>query len=468
MPIEPGAHVNPSVRLVQPLGKGGMGSVWIAEHLSLQTQVVVKFMSAELAKDARNVQRFAREAAAASQVKSPHVVQMFDHGVTSENVPYIVMELLEGKDLAHHIVARGRLAPGEVATVLTQICKALSKAHEKGIVHRDIKPENIFVVEGDELYVKLLDFGIAKGTGALSNHTGTGSMIGTPYYMSPEQILGAKTIDYRADIWSLGIVAFEALTGRKPLEADTIGALAVKIHGGQLPQPSQYGLPATVDAWFARACASDPNARFQSAKEMAHTFTMAIGGNPSMQMSALPTLPTNSAPVAHSQSSGWGATPPPSQRPPVVLAGPSPPPPPPAYSPSTHFESSATPPPEPAKRSRAPLFIVLAVVLLALGVGGFALVTKLSDPPTSAGKGAEEPTPAEAPSKKKKKAKSVGTGETNEEPPTKAPEPDNTAKKPAPPASTTAPAWTPPPLPPPIKTASPPSTAKKNNDDDIK
>ena len=177
----PGTMVTPTVRLVRPLRSGGMGSVWVAHHQGLQTQVAVKFLSAELASDPTSVARFAREAAAASQVKSPHVVQTFDHGVTSEGLPFIVMELLEGEDLTRRLQG-GPLAPPTVAQIVTQIAKALTRAHEKGIVHRDIKPDNIFLcgVEGDELYTKLLDFGIAKGgleVNTASGKTATGSLI---------------------------------------------------------------------------------------------------------------------------------------------------------------------------------------------------------------------------------------------------------------------------------------------------
>jgi len=360
--IAVGTHVTPTVRLLRPLGAGGMGSVWVAEHLALQTHVVVKFMSTELARDKSNVERFAREAAAASQVKSPHVVQMFDHGVTQDGVPFIVMELLEGHDVMFHLKQRGRFLPQEVATIVVQTCKALSKAHEKGIIHRDVKPENIFALEGDELFVKLLDFGIAKASGALSSHTGTGAMIGTPFYMSPEQIVGAHGLDYRADLWSLAIVAFELLTGKKPFEADTIGGLAVQIHNPATPRPSQFAndLPLAVDAWFMRACARSADERFQSAKEMAQAFVDAVGG----MSASMIRLPSHvAATQASQQSGGWGATPPPSQphEPPqvpqlqatglpVAAQFPAPPPPPPPRQPA----SLPPPAPLPAPRHNMP------------------------------------------------------------------------------------------------------------------
>lgn len=285
---EVGLMVTPGVRLVRPLSEGGMGSVWIADHLSLHTEVVVKFMSTDLLKSPEAVQRFAREAAAASQVKSPHVVQMFDHGVMDTGVPYIVMELLEGHDLGHYIDVHGKIPPVEIVGIVAQLSRALGKAHGAGIVHRDIKPNNIFLCDagGGELFVKLLDFGIAKSSELSKNAalvgstTRTGSFVGSPFYMSPEQVIGAKTIDYRTDLWSLGVVAYEALTGEKPFFAETVGGLALKIHRDPLPVPTRVNrdLPIGVDAWFARACAREPTERFASAKEMADALSVAITG----------------------------------------------------------------------------------------------------------------------------------------------------------------------------------------------
>ncbi len=275
--------VTPNVRLVRPLGEGGMGAVWVADHLALRTQVVVKFISDSLKANDEARERFSREAAAAAQVKSPHVVQTFDHGVTEDGRPYIVMELLEGKDLARHLDAMGRVTPETTLEIVVQLARALDRAHERKIIHRDIKPGNIFVCEtGPELFVKLLDFGIAKGVDApkIDSNTKTGSMIGSPFYMSPEQILGSKGVDHRSDLWSLGVVVYEAMTGNKPFDAETMGGLAIKIHSEPLPSPSKDApwIPPQVDEWFARACSRDVSARFNSAREMAEALAQAIGG----------------------------------------------------------------------------------------------------------------------------------------------------------------------------------------------
>lgn len=282
--LEPGMMVTSNVRLERSLGAGGMGRVWIAEHLSLKTRVVVKFMTEELTKTGEGRVRFEREAAAASQVRSPHVVQTFDHGVMADGVPYIVMELLEGRDLEDLLSAEGAQPPSFVRDMIQQLCRALEKAHQVGIIHRDVKPSNVFLCDAGsgELFVKLLDFGIAKGTGAskVADVTQTGLLMGSPLYMSPEQIVGAKTIDQRSDIWAVGVLAFQALTGRRPFEAETIGALALKIVNEPLPLPSALrpDLPPEVDAWFARACDRKAEQRFQSAKEMSDAFVIALSG----------------------------------------------------------------------------------------------------------------------------------------------------------------------------------------------
>jgi eukaryotic-like serine/threonine-protein kinase len=275
--------VTPSVKLVRPLGEGGMGSIWVADHLALRTQVVVKFIASDLKSSKEALDRFSREAAAAAQVKSPHVVQTHDYGVTEQNVPYIIMELLEGQDLGVHL-EQGRMRPELVLEVVAQLARALDRAHERGIVHRDIKPGNIFLCDGGsgDVFVKLLDFGIAKGVESprIDSATKTGSMIGSPFYMSPEQILGSKGIDHRSDLWSVGVLVFEALTGTKPFDAETMGGLAIRIHSEPLPLPSAIdpNLPQSLDAWFQRACARNVEERFRTARELAEALASALGG----------------------------------------------------------------------------------------------------------------------------------------------------------------------------------------------
>lgn len=280
--LRPGVFVTKAVRLLRPLAQGGMGKVWVAEHLSLGTQVVVKFMSPEIALLPGALERFTREAAALAAVKSPHVVQVFDAGLTESGVPYIVMELLDGEDLAHHLAHGGPMPVADVVRVVVQVGKALAKAHRIGVVHRDIKPENIFLCRDDaepgEPLVKLLDFGTAKlAETSTSLHT-TGTLTGTPYYMSPEQILGLPT-DPRTDLWSLGVVVFEALSGVRPFDGGSLGAITLAIHS---PPPSLMvvapHLSPTLDAWFQRACAKELEARFATARGAIDAFVEAATG----------------------------------------------------------------------------------------------------------------------------------------------------------------------------------------------
>ena len=305
--------VTPSVRLVSPLGSGGMGAVWLADHTALNTRVVVKFMLGGLDSSTTARARFKREAEAASQVKSPHVVQTFDYGVTSDGVPFIVMEHLEGRDLGQEILANGPLDPARVVAVVAQVSKALAKAHGANVIHRDFKPDNIFLCHqdaDDELFVKLLDFGIAKAYTSegqeitLDGQTKTGQVVGTPFYMSPEQVTAQKVVDLRSDLWSLGIVAFEALTAKRPFDGPSFGALAVKIATGQAPKPSDVNpnLPPSVDEWFAKACAREPGKRFSTARELSDAFRAAFEG-----VVSLPPIHSGGMSDSGSRGSGSGA-----------------------------------------------------------------------------------------------------------------------------------------------------------------
>ncbi len=293
-----GTEVTPTIRLERRLGAGGMGSVWVANHAALRTEVVVKFLADRLTDDPTSQARFAREASAAAQVKSPHVVQMLDHGIMPGGHPFIVMELLEGRDLAQELKRR-TLSPAEVAHVVEHVALALSRAHARDIVHRDIKPNNIFLcdVGTGTPFVKLLDFGIAREGD--QNLTTTGTLVGTPAFMSPEQLSG-KPVDGRADLWSLAMVALKALTGKNPFERPTIPETMGAVLHGVLPVPSQLvaSLPAGIDAWFARACAREPSARFANALELSETLWTAIGLPKNIQSTPSASLGPLPAPAA--------------------------------------------------------------------------------------------------------------------------------------------------------------------------
>ncbi|HEY6079162.1 MAG TPA: serine/threonine-protein kinase, partial [Polyangiaceae bacterium] len=270
-------------RLERELGRGGMGSVWLAEHLTLRSPVAIKLIDPTIADNPEALARFLREAQAAASLRSPHVVQILDHGVDN-GVPFIVMELLEGESLASKLERERCLSPGDTARIMTQVARAVGRAHEAGIVHRDLKPDNIYLVRNDEEEVaKVLDFGVAKssshGMGAVSSATRTGSVLGTPYYMSPEQAEGAKTVDHRSDLWALGVIAWECVLGARPFEAETLGGLLLAICARDIPVPSTVGsVPPGFDAWFARACSRNVSQRFGSAKELASELRQVCAG----------------------------------------------------------------------------------------------------------------------------------------------------------------------------------------------
>ncbi len=259
------------------IARGGMGSVWRARHLSLDIDVAVKLMSAGLASSPEQRVRFAREARAAAQIRSPHVVQIHDHGVAGET-PYIVMELLSGEDLGARLRREKRLSPAVTAGLARQMGRGLRKAHEMGIVHRDLKPANIFLSrtdDGEEL-VKILDFGIARA-GAAGDSTLTGELLGSPPYMSPEQARGLKSLDQRTDQWSLGVVLFRLLAGQLPFQGDQAGDVIVKICTEEAPLFSSVapGLSRGLDAFFQRVFRRDPEQRFASIGELVDAFLEA-------------------------------------------------------------------------------------------------------------------------------------------------------------------------------------------------
>jgi eukaryotic-like serine/threonine-protein kinase len=283
--LEPNRVLAGRYKLEERLGSGGMGSIWRAEHLVLQAPVAVKLIDRDAVPDDDTVVRFLREAKAAAALRSPHVVQIIDYGVDGK-LPFMVMELLEGENLAQRLKRARRLSRQDTARILTHVGRAMVRAHEAGIVHRDLKPDNVYLIKNeDEELAKVLDFGVAKveeaALGAEGTRTRTGSILGTPYYMSPEQAQGNKTVDHRSDLWSLGVIAFECLTGKRPFYSDGLGDLVLTICVRDLPVPSDVApVPLGFDRWFARACARDPEARFQNAREMMEALREALGLEP--------------------------------------------------------------------------------------------------------------------------------------------------------------------------------------------
>ncbi len=260
-----------------------MGQIWAAEHLLLRRRVAVKFLSDPLADSLEALQRFSLEAQTIARLASPHVPQVFDYGNMDDGTPFMVMELLQGVDLQSRL-AGDLLSIEETGRMLTQIGSVLSAAHAIGIVHRDIKPENIFLVSEEATFtVKLLDFGIAKASTKLDEPvTLHGVTMGTPCYMSPEQLLGSRDLDGRSDLWSLAVVAYNALTGALPFPGDTFGAFCFAVQAGAFAAPSTLrpDLPPALDGWFRKALRRSPHDRFASADEMVAAFSAAVTAAP--------------------------------------------------------------------------------------------------------------------------------------------------------------------------------------------
>lgn len=294
--IRSGRVIASRYRLEAPLAQGGMGSVWKARHLQLDTLLAVKFINLDQRATAGGRARFEREAKAAALLHGPNVVEVYDYGVDA-GLPYLAMELLDGEDLSRRLAREERLPIPALVNLIDQVSRALRRAHEEGIVHRDLKPGNIFLVEreDEEPLVKVLDFGIARTPrlGSVGEVTKTGTLLGSPRYMSPEQARAPRTVDPRSDLWSVAVIAFRALTGRLPFVADEIGELLVKICTEPAPSPSSIraDLGTDFDRFFERALARNPQERFQTARELAMELATCAGMSPpSSQLTAQTTV----------------------------------------------------------------------------------------------------------------------------------------------------------------------------------
>ena len=266
-------------RIERMLGVGGMGSVVAAANLALGSRVALKIMLPELADSPEFAARFIREARAAASITGEHVVRVFDVSKMDDGTLYMVMELLDGQDLHQVLKARGLLPIEEAVGWLLEACDALAEAHAHGIVHRDLKPSNLFIVEqsGAKRALKVLDFGISKLTGLQAVNDGgptlttADSMLGSPYYMSPEQIRNAKTVDARADLWSLGVILHKMLTGFLPFESDSMGEHLSMI-AADPPVPLRLrrpDAPAELEAIVLRCLEKDASLRFQNIAQLA-------------------------------------------------------------------------------------------------------------------------------------------------------------------------------------------------------
>ncbi len=266
MPLETGMALGERYWLVERLAVGGMGEVWEAGDATLQRRVAVKVLRPHALDDKVFHKRFRDEAVMAAALTHPHVAMTYDYGL-HEDQPYLVMELVEGETLASILSREGTMAPERVASIMAQSARALAAAHAVGVVHRDIKPANIMVTADD--HVKLTDFGIARSPESLLT-TRTGELIGTPHYMSPEQVRGASATP-ASDFYALGIVAHELLTGRRPFDKKT-PLLTAEAQVSEPPPPLPDEVPLLLRQVIDRCLAKDPGDRWPDGEELAATL----------------------------------------------------------------------------------------------------------------------------------------------------------------------------------------------------
>ncbi|HEX2659457.1 MAG TPA: serine/threonine-protein kinase [Polyangia bacterium] len=261
-------------KVVQQIGEGGMGVVYLAEHPVIGRKVAIKLLHHNFARDTETVARFFNEARAIHMIAHPNIVEILDFGQTSDGQPYFIMEFLSGQSLADRVAA-GPMPPADAVAIVSQICDALQAAHNKNVIHRDLKPHNVYLVGAmTKPTVKILDFGVAKLTtgwnsadsGGQSVKTRTGSLMGTPLYMSPEQCRGSGKLDHRTDIYSLAVILFEMISGHPPFMAEGIGELFAKHMLEPAPSLAEAvpNTPPAVARAVARALAKDLEHRFES------------------------------------------------------------------------------------------------------------------------------------------------------------------------------------------------------------
>jgi hypothetical protein len=340
-PVKEGDVLDGKYLVERVLGLGGMGVVVAARHLQLEQQVAIKFVLPHALGDAEAMERFAREARAAVKLRSEHVARVLDVGRLENGAPYMVMEYLAGSDLGEMIETGGPLGHVDAVDFVLQACEAIAEAHSYGIVHRDLKPRNLFVTHGvdGKPLVKVLDFGISKQTALASSGkdlslTRTTSVMGSPNYMSPEQLKSSKSVDARTDIWALGVILFEVLTTRVPFEAETVTQLTAMVLQ-DTPRPVDElrpDVPKGLARIITRCLEKDPATRYPSVAELAAALdpfgsqrgvalriaqvTGPRGAIPHARSSARQLAPTGATSVA------WGETqraPPPNKRAAILL-----------------------------------------------------------------------------------------------------------------------------------------------------
>jgi serine/threonine-protein kinase len=320
MLLAAGTMLEGKYRIERLLGAGGMGSVWIAEHTMLGRPVAVKVLDkAAAAKDATAVTRFMREAQTAARLRSDHIVDVLDVGRFDDGTPFLIMELLEGETLSSRIRRSVRMIPAEAGNLVDHLLDALGAAHTAGVIHRDVKPDNCFILQkSGRDHLKLLDFGISKvaGDAREMRMTRTGVVMGTPYYMAPEQARGAKEIDHRCDLYAAGAILYECVTGRVPFEAESVNELLFKIVLEPLIPPRE--IVPEIDPAFEHviltAMAREAPNRYQTAQSFRDALTPFLAGLRNSSGTVIERVvvtsppPRSSTPVSSKPISGIEAT----------------------------------------------------------------------------------------------------------------------------------------------------------------
>ncbi|MCH2107823.1 MAG: serine/threonine protein kinase [Polyangiaceae bacterium] len=315
-----GQVIQDRYRIESRLGQGGMGAVYLAEHVLIQKKVAIKCLHAGLASNADVVRRFHNEAVAATAIGHPNIVDVTDMGRFDDGTFFMVLEFLKGRDWQDDLDNQGFQPIHRVAHIGVQVCDALQAACEKGIVHRDLKPENIFLIErkGDPDFVKVLDFGISKFRSGIGGSTKTGELMGTPYYMAPEQVRGAKDVTHLADIYATGVILFQALTGNVPFDAENLPELIMKIASEPAPRLESKlpHAPQQLADLLDRMLSKEPQSRPQTFAEVgaalgaflsessAYRPSRTMGGQEDFGATQLPSEAFSQQPAPASQIAG--------------------------------------------------------------------------------------------------------------------------------------------------------------------